>query len=130
MLLYTVLICKSNKKLAYASEVTFCYVEAIQEATKSLGGFIMNVQILNAKMTYTKDDGHVGAVHFQVEGHPKPYEMALHKSRKAKEWGYGLFFLAGSGDEDLLLEVEDEIEENDELYEKLVEAAIAALEQE
>ena len=94
-----------------------------------VGGYIMNVQILHATMTFTKEDGHVGAVHFQVEGHPKPYEMALHKSRKAKEWGYGLFFLAGSGDEDLLLEVEDELEENDELYDQLVEAAVAALEQ-
>lgn len=87
----------------------------------------MNVKIIHAQMTCTKQDGYVGSVHFEVEGHQQAYEMAL-QSKKGKDWGYGLFFLAGSGNEEQLLQVEDEIEENDELFESLIEAGMAALE--
>lgn len=86
----------------------------------------MNVIIIHTRMTYSKEDGYVGAVHFEVEGHPKAYEMTLQSRRGTREWGYGLFFLNGSGDEDLLLQVEDEIEENDELFDQLVAAGRAA----
>ncbi|GIP14683.1 hypothetical protein J40TS1_03250 [Paenibacillus montaniterrae] len=86
----------------------------------------MNVTIIHAQMTYTKQDGYVGSVHFEVEGHQQAYEMAL-QSKKGADWGYGLFFLAGSGNEEQLLQVEDEIEENDELFESLIEAGMAAL---
>ncbi|MHA7963187.1 hypothetical protein ACX93W_03505 [Paenibacillus sp. CAU 1782] len=80
------------------------------------------INIIEASMTYTKDSGYVGKVHFSVEGHLNQYEMTLH-SRKATEWGYGLFFLNESGNEEQLLELEDELEENDELFDQLVQAA-------
>lgn len=86
----------------------------------------MNVHIIHAIMSHSKEDGYVGSVHFNVEGHKQAYEIAL-QSKKGKEWGYGLFFLEGSGNEELLLQVEDEIEENDELFEQLIEAGKAAL---
>ncbi|MFF2482522.1 hypothetical protein [Paenibacillus sp. NPDC058071] len=82
----------------------------------------MKLNILEAKMTYTKESGYIGQVHFEVEGHPNAYEMTLH-SRKATEWGYGLFFLHESGSEEQLLEVEDRLEEDDELFDQLVQAA-------
>ncbi|MFC6331041.1 hypothetical protein ACFP56_00285 [Paenibacillus septentrionalis] len=88
----------------------------------------MNVMINHAKMTKSKEDGYVGAVHFEVEGHQQAYEITLH-SKRGSDWGYGLFFLEGSGNEEQLLEVEDEIEENDELFERLIEAGLAALEE-
>ncbi len=80
------------------------------------------ISIIEASMTYTKEDGYVGKVQFSVEGHVNQYEMTLH-SRKATEWGYGLFFLNESGNEEQLLELEEELEENDELFDQLVEAA-------
>lgn len=86
----------------------------------------MNIHILQAKMSYNKEDGYVGSVHFEVEGHENAYEMAL-QSKRGRSWGYGLFFLQGSGNEDDILLVEDEIEENDELFEALVAAGKAAL---
>lgn len=86
----------------------------------------MNVHIIHAIMGHSKEDGYVGSVHFNVEGHQQAYEIAL-QSKKGKDWGYGLFFLEGSGNEELLLQVEDEIEENDELFEQLIEAGKAAL---
>ena len=83
----------------------------------------MNITINSATMTFTKEDGYVGMVVFSVEGHSHRYEMALQKSQSAKTWAYGLFFHNGSGKEDEILAVEDELEENDELYDRLVEAA-------
>lgn len=83
---------------------------------------MLHVTIMEAGMTYTKEDGYVGRVHFSVEGHLNEYEMTLH-SKRGNEWGYGLFFLNQSGKEEQLLELEDELEENDELFEQLVQAA-------
>ncbi|MCF2937130.1 hypothetical protein L1N85_01615 [Paenibacillus alkaliterrae] len=87
----------------------------------------MNIQVLDASMTYSKEDGYVGKVHFGVEGHENEYEIALH-SKKGNEWGYGLFFLHESGKEEQLLALEDLIEEDDELFDFLVETAQAKLE--
>ena len=88
---------------------------------------MLNIQILESAMTYNKEDGYVGKVQFEVAGHDNQYEIALH-SKKGNEWGYGLFFLHKSGKEEQLLALEDELEENDELFDTLVEAAKAKLE--
>lgn len=82
----------------------------------------MNITILDASMTYTKESGFVGKVSFEIEGQPNQYEIALH-SRKMTEWGYGLFFLNESGNEEQLLAVEDMLEDNDEMFDYLVNAA-------
>jgi len=87
----------------------------------------MNINILQAKMSYNKEDGYVGSVHFEVEGHANAYEIALQSKRGTRGWGYGLFFLNGSGNEDDLILVEDEIEENDEFFDMLVAAGKSAL---
>lgn len=86
----------------------------------------MNITILEATMNYTKESGYVGQVHFEIAGQPNQYEITLH-SRKATEWGYGLFFLNESGNEDQLLAVEDMLEEDDEMFDYLVNAARATL---
>lgn len=88
----------------------------------------MNVSILKAGMTYTEEDGYVGFVHFEVEGHTRKYEMAL-QSKKGRDWGYSLFFLDGSGPEEQIEQVEDLLEEDDDLYFRLVGAARESLEQ-
>ncbi|MFD0587160.1 hypothetical protein ACFQZE_04005 [Paenibacillus sp. GCM10027627] len=83
---------------------------------------MLTINIIEASMTHSKESGYVGKVHFSVEGHQNLYEMAL-QSKRGNDWGYGLFFLHESGKEEQLLEVEDELEENDELFERLVQAA-------
>ncbi|GKU78795.1 hypothetical protein [Paenibacillus sp. L3-i20] len=81
-----------------------------------------NITIIGARMSYTKEDGYVGNVQFSAEGHDHEYEIALH-SKRGSDWGYGLFFLNQSGNEEQLLALEDEIEENDELFEVFIHAA-------
>ncbi|MGO4544025.1 hypothetical protein AB4Z29_04440 [Paenibacillus sp. 2TAB23] len=88
---------------------------------------VINVKVLEATMTYSKEDGYVGKVHFGVEGHKNEYEIALH-SKRGKEWGYGLFFLHESGKEEELLALEDLLEEDDELFDFLIETAKEKLE--
>lgn len=90
---------------------------------------MLKINIMEAAMTYTKEDGYVGKVYFGVEGHDNEYEITLHRKRGNKTWGYGLFFLNKSGDEDQLLALEDELEEDDELFDTIVEAATSKLEQ-
>ncbi|MFD2116733.1 hypothetical protein ACFSTH_20165 [Paenibacillus yanchengensis] len=87
----------------------------------------MDISIISASMTFTKEDGYVGKVHFSVPAHRFDYEIVL-QSKKGKEWGYGLFFLNESGDEEQLELVEELLEENDELFDQLVDAAKQALE--
>ncbi|MDF2937627.1 MAG: hypothetical protein K0Q90_3000 [Paenibacillaceae bacterium] len=82
----------------------------------------MELRVLNARMELTEADGYVGKVAFEVEGHMEPYEIVL-QSKKGKEWSYGLFFLNQPGDEDQILDVEDWLEEDDDAYNGLIEAA-------
>jgi len=84
------------------------------------------ILVLEATMQYNKGDGYVGKVGFQVEGHKLPYEITLF-SKNGKEWGYGLFFLKESGNEEQLEAVEEMLEDNDEVFEQLVEAAKSSL---
>lgn len=88
---------------------------------------MININVLEAAMTYSKEDGYVGKVHFGVEGHANEYEITLH-SKRGKEWGYGLFFLHESGKEEQLNALEDLIEEDDELFDFLVDTAKEKLE--
>lgn len=88
---------------------------------------MLSINIMDATMSYTKEDGYVGKVQFAVEGHDNEYEIAL-QSKRGTDWGYGLFFLHDSGKEEQLLALEEELEDNDELFELLVQAAKDKLE--
>jgi|GEM_PF-237338 len=90
-------------------------------ADERQGGIAM-IDIQKASMSYSKSDGYVGQVEFRIAGHEMPYEMTLHSSN-SKEWSYGLHFLQQSGREEDILAVEDMLEEDDELFDRLVEAA-------
>ncbi len=82
----------------------------------------MNLSILKAKMLYEKDSGYTGQVEFAVEGHKSPYELTMHSS-KGNEWSYGLHFLGEPGKEEEIFAVEEFIEDNDESFDQLIEAA-------
>lgn len=86
----------------------------------------MNVTIREASMTKDEVNGYVGKVVFEVEGHDAAYEMAL-QSDKGNEWSYSLLFAGKSGSEEQIDAVDAEIESNDELYERLIDAAVDAL---
>jgi len=88
---------------------------------------MLPIGIIDASMTYSKEDGYVGKVQFRVDGHDNEYEITLH-SKRGTDWGYGLFFLHESGKEEQLLALEDELEEDDELFDSLVQAAKDKLE--
>ncbi len=77
-------------------------------------------------MTYTKENGYVGNIEFTVEAHKEPYEITIY-SKNQKEWSYGLHFLNASGIEEEIFAVEELLDENDESFDLLVEAAKAAL---
>ena len=77
-------------------------------------------------MTYSKEDGYMGEVKFEAEGHKQPYVLFLH-SKKGGDWGYGLHFLGESGDEEEIVAVDEWLENDDEAFDELVEAAKSAL---
>jgi hypothetical protein len=81
------------------------------------------IHILDAIMRHSEENGYVGQTHFEVTGHKKPYEITLF-SKKGEDWEYSLHFLHEPGSEEEILALEDELEENDELFGQLVEAAM------
>jgi hypothetical protein len=83
---------------------------------------MMEVQIVSADMEYSKEDGYLGHVAFEVANHKFAYEITLH-SKRGYDWDYSLNFLNESGREEDILVVEEALEEDDELFDKLVEAA-------
>jgi len=81
---------------------------------------------LEASMTHSKEDGYVGKVEFRVEDHKQPYEITLY-SKNGKDWMYSLNFLNESGSEEEIDALEERIEEDDELYEYLIQTAKSKL---
>jgi hypothetical protein len=88
----------------------------------------LKIKILKAKMTHSKEDGYVGNVEFLVESHKEAYEITLY-SKNTNEWSYGLHFLNSSGSEEEIFAVEELLDENDECFEQLVDAAKASLQE-
>ncbi|UVI30873.1 hypothetical protein [Paenibacillus spongiae] len=86
----------------------------------------MNVNILNAELNYSKEEGYTGHVHFEVDGHKSGYELTL-MSKNAEDWMYSLNFLNGPGKEIQINQVEEQLEENDDLFDTLIDAALDAL---
>jgi hypothetical protein len=82
----------------------------------------MNISISTARMIYDQETGYTGQVQFSVEGHKSSYELTLH-STKGNEWSYGLHFLGEPGIEDEIFKLDEYIEDNDECFDQLVDAA-------
>jgi hypothetical protein len=91
------------------------------------GGIYLKITIDQAKMQHSKESGYVGSVEFRVENHKEPYEITLH-SKNGKEWSYGLHFLQTSGSEEEIFAVEELLDEHDEYFDLLVNAAKETLE--
>ncbi len=85
----------------------------------------MDITILNASMT-KNEEGYAGTVQFQVEGHSIPYEMTLF-SETGDDYEYGLHFLNDSGSEEQITKVEEYLEESDDAFYRLIQAAEESL---
>lgn len=82
----------------------------------------MKIRILGAKMSYNEEDGYVGRVEFEVEGHKAAYELTLLSSNGRNNWSYALNYLRGPGSEDEIQAVDERLEEDDAFFEQFVEA--------
>ncbi|MDF2717106.1 MAG: hypothetical protein K0R28_4031 [Paenibacillus sp.] len=86
----------------------------------------MNWEIYDAEMVHSKEEGYLGKVRFTLEGQRSRYEITL-QSKKGKEWSYSLNFTEESGIEAEIEAAEVRLEEDDELFDALVEAAKSKL---
>lgn len=86
----------------------------------------MKWTIIDAEMEHTKEDGYLGKVVFTLEGHRSQYELTL-QSKKGNDWSYSLNFTEQSGIEAEIEAAEQRIEEDDDLFDALVDAAMAKL---
>jgi hypothetical protein len=89
------------------------------------GWVSVKVKILSASMQYSEGDGYLGHVRFEVEGQKQPYEITLQSNRRSDDWNYALNFMNEPGSEEEIEVVEKAIEEDDELFDTLVEAAMS-----
>ena len=86
----------------------------------------MNITMVEASMTHSKESGYVGRVIFQAAEHPYPYEITLY-SKDRKSWSYSLNFAQESGSEEDITAVEELLEEDDDVFDALIEAAESKL---
>ncbi|GGA48084.1 hypothetical protein [Paenibacillus physcomitrellae] len=85
----------------------------------------MNMIIKNAEMNKDSEGAFLGKTVFEVEGHTQPYEITFY-SKKGKDWDYSLHFHAEPGEEEKLLVVDAFIEESEEAFDNLLDAALDA----
>ncbi|GIP19824.1 hypothetical protein J22TS3_00990 [Paenibacillus sp. J22TS3] len=86
----------------------------------------MELELISAVMQRQEDETYLGRTVFKVTGHKQDYEITFF-SKRGKEWDYSLHFANESGDEDELLAVDARIEEDDEWFDRLLDAAMDTL---
>jgi len=86
----------------------------------------MDWEIIAAEMTHSQEEGYLGKVCFTLKGHRSHYEITL-QSGKGKEWSYSLSFAQESGSEQEIEAAESRLEEDDELFDALIDAVKAKL---
>lgn len=86
------------------------------------------VQIKQAEMKRGEDGAYMGQVVFTLAGNQSSYEVVLY-SKKGKEWDYSLHYAEGPRSEEEMLAVDARLEEDDDLFDMLLEAAQASLQE-
>lgn len=86
----------------------------------------MKMTVVQARMDWIEGEGYLGQVQFQIEGHEGKYEITL-QSKKGKEWMYALNFADDTGKEAEIVQLEEWLNEDDDLFDALIEAARGAL---
>ncbi|CAH1199475.1 hypothetical protein [Paenibacillus hubeiensis] len=85
----------------------------------------MNVVIVSAEMHRGDEMMFVGSTVFRAEGDKSLYEITF-MSKNGKDWDYSLHFTEESGDEEELLRMDELLENDDDLYNMLLDAALDA----
>lgn len=85
----------------------------------------MSIEIIRAEMRREDEKSFVGSTVFKIEGDKSVYEITF-MSKNGKDWDYSLHFTEQSGDEDELLKMDELLENDDDLYNQLLDAALDA----
>ncbi|WP_159887510.1 hypothetical protein [Paenibacillus puerhi] len=86
----------------------------------------MDAHIIESAMEHSKEEGYLGRVIFSWLDKPTQYELTL-QSKNSRDWNYSLSFAKESGTEEEIYAVEARLEEDDELFDSLVDAAMEQL---
>ncbi|WP_209859499.1 hypothetical protein [Paenibacillus shirakamiensis] len=73
-------------------------------------------------MKRQEDKTYLGKTIFKVEGHKKEYEITWYTKHR-RDWDYSLHFAHEPGDEEQLLAVDHKLEEDDDFFDHLLDAA-------
>ncbi|WP_106767688.1 hypothetical protein [Paenibacillus faecalis] len=83
------------------------------------------ITIERAGMHRDEEDHFIGYAVFSIQGHTSAYEITF-MSKNGKDWDYSLNYAEESGQEEEFLQADELIEEDDELFDDLLDAAIEA----
>ncbi|NMO95877.1 hypothetical protein [Paenibacillus lemnae] len=81
--------------------------------------------IKRAAMQLDDESRFVGSTIFEVEGHTGAYEITF-LSKNGKDWDYSLHFADEPGPEEQFLLIDAQLEENEDLFDDLLDAAVEA----
>lgn len=82
----------------------------------------MKLNIIEASMKKEADGSFLGKTIFQANEDTTKYEITFF-SKRGKDWDYSLHYSDEPGNEELLLDVDTHIEQSDEAYDLLLDAA-------
>ncbi|WP_281885481.1 hypothetical protein [Paenibacillus sp. YYML68] len=85
--------------------------------------------ITTASMTHSKEDGYIGHVVFHMPQQQTSLELTL-QSAKGRDWNYSLTYANDQGKEEELFAVEERLENDDDFFDALIDAALASLPEE
>lgn len=85
----------------------------------------MNIEIISTEMRREGEKGYVGNTVYRTEGEKSVYEITF-MSKNGKDWDYSLHFTEQSGDEEELLRMDELLENDDDSYNQLLDAALEA----
>ncbi|MEF2967193.1 hypothetical protein V3851_15250 [Paenibacillus sp. M1] len=88
----------------------------------------MKPNILEASMRKDEEGALLGRTVFEVEGHKAAYEITFY-SKKGQEWDYSLNYASESGIEAEFLSVDERVEQDDDFFDALLDAAWDTLEE-
>ncbi|MGZ9586900.1 hypothetical protein [Paenibacillus marinisediminis] len=87
----------------------------------------MSLHIERAALTQHTDSEYSGNVVFKLEGYSNHYEISFF-SKNGRDWDYSLHFTEQSGSEEEFLKLDERLENDDELFDMLLDAALQSSE--
>lgn len=87
----------------------------------------MKLNIIEASMTKEADGSYLGKTIFTADENEIKYEITFF-SKRGKDWDYSLHYADEPGNEELLLAVDAYIEQSDDAFDDLLDAALNTME--